>query len=427
MALWSKWMSPGLKLKRWVVLLFLSIILLSAALSGMMGRVFTGLRLELVHPHTLDRWTRQVQSLRFVDFALLACGAWGVIFSLRRLTFAVLTVAAPGVGGDLDTRVARVARLNRGPRIVTIGGGTGLPNLLAGLKGYTSHLTAVVTVADDGGSSGRLRQDLKMLPPGDLRNCLLALAETEPLMQKLFQHRFSGQGGLEGHSFGNLFIAAMTEVTGDFGEAIRASSKVLAIQGNVLPVTLNSVSLVAELEDGRTLTGESSITAAQGRIRRLTLEPADIAPNPEVLEAIAQADAIVLGPGSLYTSILPNLLVPGVAQAVSRSSALKAYVCNVMTQPGESDGLSVAGHLRALREQTGKSLVDYVIANTEAPSAAVAKRYAEKGQRLVEVDKEAIAKTGTRLIKARLLETREGYVRHHPARLARAVLRLIVI
>jgi uncharacterized cofD-like protein len=411
-------------MKRWVLLLFLSILVLSGALMGMMGKIFAGWRVDVISPHTLERWTRQVQSLRFVDYALAATAVWGISFALRRLYYNVLTIAAR----DPQALAPELrARRRRGPRVVAIGGGTGLPNLLSGLKAYTDRLTAVVTVADDGGSSGRLRRDLNILPPGDLRNCLVALAETQPLMGQLFQHRFTSQGELSGHSFGNLFIAALTEVTGDFGEAVRASSKVLAVSGQVLPVTLEDVRLVATLADGRQISGESHITEAGGAIRKLSLDPPGVRPNPEVLQAIAQADAIVMGPGSLYTSILPNLLVGSVAKAVERSGALKIYICNVMTQPGETDGFSVSGHLRALKEQTSFSLVDYVVVNTEPLSEELRQRYADGGQFPVAVDRDAVEALGVRLVKARLLETRDGLVRHNPGRLARTVIKLIVI
>jgi uncharacterized cofD-like protein len=411
-------------MKRWLLLLVLSIGLLSVAFFGMMGKVLSGWRVDVIDPSTLARMTKQVQSLRFVDFLLLATAVWGIVFALRRLYFNVLTVAA---GTARREAPAPKARRSRGPRIVAIGGGTGLPALLSGLKAYTDNLTAVVTVADDGGSSGRLRKDFKIPPPGDLRNCLVALAETEPLMGRLFQHRFKGQGGLSGHSFGNLFIAAMNEITGDFGEAIRASSKVLAVSGQVLPVTFDDVRLSATLSGGRRVQGESSISAAGGHIDRLSLLPADARPNPEVLQAIAQADAIVLGPGSLYTSILPNLLVPGVAKAVERSGAIKILVCNVMTQPGETDGYAVSQHVQALRDQSGLNLVDYVVANTEHPDGDVLRRYAAKSQYPVAVDRDAVDARGVRLVKARLLETHDGLVRHHSGRLARVIIRLIVI
>jgi uncharacterized cofD-like protein len=402
---------------------------LAFGLNGVLGHVFKDWRWDLIRPDKLDRLTRQVQSLRFIDFLLLAFGVWGVVFALRRLFFSLATVLSPQPQGEnLAGLALRQARLKRGPRVVCIGGGTGLPHLLKGLKKYTSNLTAVVTVADDGGSSGRLRRDLKILPPGDLRNCLVALAETEPLMAELFQHRFKGQGGLEGHSFGNLFIAALAEVTGDFGEAIRASSKVLAVTGRVLPVTLDPVRLEAEMDDGRWISGESKITATGGKIRQLRLYPRDARPNPEALDELRRADAIVMGPGSLYTSILPNLLVPGVAEALRRSRALKIYVCNIMTQPGETDGYSVSDHLKALERQTGYSLADYVIANSEQPDSVTLKRYAEKGQAWVELDREVVKRMGLRWVKARLMDKDpDGLIRHHSERLARALMRLIII
>jgi uncharacterized cofD-like protein len=415
----------GTGLKRWLLLLGLAIALLLIAFFGMAGKVLSGWRVDVIDPHTLDRMTKQVQSLRFIDFLLLGTAIWGIVFALRRLYFNVLTVASAAPQAEAP---ALKARRSRGPRIVAIGGGTGLPALLSGLKAYTDNLTAVVTVADDGGSSGRIRQDLNILPPGDLRNCLVALAQTEPLMARLFQHRFKGkQGSLAGHSFGNLFIAALTEITGDFGEAVRASSKVLAISGQVLPVTFDDVRLSAVLTGGKKVQGESRITAAGGHIEQLLLEPAGARANPEALQAIAKADAIVLGPGSLYTSILPNLLVPGVAKAVQRSGALKILACNVMTQPGETDGFAASHHLQALKEQTGLNLVDYLVANTEQPSGEVLRRYAAKDQYPVAVDRDAVDALGVRLVKARLLESRDGLVRHHSGRLARVIIRLIVI
>jgi uncharacterized cofD-like protein len=425
-ALWTRWLHPGLRLKRWIVLLTLSIGFLAFGLSGLIGKALQGFEVRVMRADQLERWTRQVQTLRFVDFLLLGIGIWGVIFALRRLGYAVTTALLPGREQDLVGAVLAKSRLRRGPKIVAIGGGTGLPALLAGLKAYTSNLTAIVTVADDGGSSGRLRQDLKILPPGDLRNCLVSMAETEPLMARLFQHRFKEKGDLQGHSFGNIFIAAMSEVTGDFGEAVRQSSKVLAISGRVLPVTLDSVRLVAVLEDGRRVVGESLIPKAKGRVRGLSLQPAECRPTAEVLQAISEADAIVLGPGSLYTSILPNLLVPGVARAVAASPAVKVYICNVMTQPGETDGFKASDHLQAMQDITGLSLVDYAVANTERPSESLLRRYATEGSIPVDMDRERLETLGVRLVKARLLAPGD-FLRHDPRKLARTVVRLIVL
>ncbi len=423
---WTKWFSPGLKIKRWGFLLVFSAFVLAVGLSGVMGQAFQGIQVEVMRPRTLERLTRRVQSLRFIDFVFLGFGVWGLIYSLKRFGDALITILMPQREKEFLDVVLAKAKLRHGPKVVAIGGGTGLPVLLSGLKSYTNNLTAIVTVADDGGSSGRLRQDLHILPPGDLRNCLVSLAETEPLMQKLFQHRFKEKGDLSGHSFGNLFIAAMSEVTGDFGEAIRASSKVLAISGRVLPVTLDSVGLTAVLEDGRRVSGESSITRSGGRVKQLSLEPEDCQPTPEVMQAIAEADAIVLGPGSLFTSILPNLLVPGVARAVAGSRAIKIYICNVMTQPGETEGFKLSDHLRAFHRMAGFSLIDYAVANTENPRDPLLKRYSREGQAPVEVDRQGSEELGVKLVKAKLLAPGD-YLRHDAKKLAKTVMRLIVI
>ena len=269
--------------------------------------------------------------------------------------------------------------LSRAPRVVVIGGGTGMPVLLRGLKELTSNLTAIVTVADDGGSSGRLRGELGILPPGDIRNCLIALATTEPLLEQLFQYRFNTDSQLDGHSFGNLFIAAMSEITGDFEAAVKESSKVLAVRGRVLPVTLDNIGLGAELVDGRVVYGESNITADPVAIKKVHILPADVTPLPEALLALQEADAIVLGPGSLYTSVIPNLLVPGIAQAIADSNATKIYACNVMTQPGETTGYTASDHLRAILQHTTPELVDYVLVNTAAIEPALLQRYQAEG------------------------------------------------
>jgi len=324
-------------------------------------------------------------------------------------------------------------QLERGPRIVAIGGGTGLPVVLRGLKQYTSNLTAVVTVADDGGSSGRLRGELGILPPGDIRNCLVALADTEPLMERLFQYRFERGVGLTGHSFGNLFIAAMTQVTGDFEAAVVESSRVLKVRGTVLPSTLDNVVLEAELSDGRVVRGESSITDA-GRnttINRMYLRPPDAKALPAAVRAIEAADALVLGPGSLFTSIVPNLLVPGIRRAVSRASARGvpvALVVNIMTQPGETTGFGAADHLDVVNDLTGGA-VNRVIVNSERIPPALLRKYEEDDQAVVTVPPGWLERAGVEVVRTRLLDTdslsHESLVRHHPDRLARAVFRTL--
>jgi len=309
------------------------------------------------------------------------------------------------------------------PRIVAVGGGTGLSVLLRGLKRYAGDTTAVVTVADDGGSSGRLRGELGVPPPGDVRNCLVALAEAEPLMRALFQYRFAHGEGLSGHSFGNLFIAALTEITGDFERAISESSRVLAVRGRVLPSTLDDVTLRARLSDGRTACGESRIAASRGHVERVWLHPGDAAPLPDVLEAIREADCIVLGPGSLYTSILPNLLVRGVARAIRSSSALKVLVVNIMSQRGETSGYSASDHVRAIFDHCGDGIVDVAIANASPVEGPMIDRYRAEGASPVPIDADELEALGVRVVEADLLGS-GSLAWHDPFKLARVVVGL---
>jgi uncharacterized cofD-like protein len=317
-------------------------------------------------------------------------------------------------------------RRSRGRRVVVVGGGTGLSTLLRGLKAYTENLTAVVTVFDDGGSSGRLRRELGILPPGDIRDCLVALAESEPLMTELFEYRFQG-GALDGHAFGNLFIASLAGVTGDLENAVRQTSKVLNIKGRVLPSAVEDVILVAEFTDGTVIEGESQITKAGRRIKQVSLKPADVAPAPEVLDAIADAELIVLGPGSLYTSVIPNLLVRGVADAVrANRSATRLYVCNVMTQPGETDGYTASDHVRALQRLVAADIVTHALVNTQPPrQRALLARYEAEGAHPVPADVDAVRQLGVIPISAPLI-SEEDVVRHDPEALARALLRILV-
>ena len=317
-------------------------------------------------------------------------------------------------------------------KLVAIGGGTGLSTMLAGLKqlvGQTDQdiwiesLSAIVTVSDDGGSSGRLRDELQMLPPGDIRNCMIALSEDANLISRLFRHRFRGDGGLGGHSFGNLFLAAMTEVTGDFTEAIRLSSEVIASKGHIYPATLSDVRLVAELEDGSIVRGETHISASKVPIRRLHLEPEQCLPLPQALKAIRVADIITVGPGSLYTSILPNLLVAQVARVIGESSATKIFVSNLMTQPGETDGYSAREHLETVRKYAPEIHFDYVVVNNRRISDEQAERYAAEGAYQIGIDEpidEALDQT-TEIMRGDLLDDGEK-VRHHSNRLAQVVL-----
>jgi uncharacterized cofD-like protein len=323
----------------------------------------------------------------------------------------------------------------RGLNVVALGGGTGLSTLLRGLKEYAARrredraklaqpiadLTAIVTVTDDGGSSGRLRRENRVLPPGDIRNCMVALSQDEDLLGHLFQYRFHAGRGLIGHNFGNLFLTALTHVTGDFAEAVRVSSKVLAIRGRIFPSTVSNVSLVATLEGGRKVHGETRITASRTPIKRLALLPRSVRPLPKAIEAIQQADLIVLGPGSLYTSILPNLLIPEIAAAIARSKAPRVYIANLMTQPGETSGYALADHLRAIQRHTSQRVIDWVVANRQPVSPAVARRYRADGAEPVSVDLPDLQKLGYRVVLDNLLEE-HGVIRHNPARLARLLI-----
>jgi len=313
----------------------------------------------------------------------------------------------------------------KGPRIVAIGGGTGLSTMLRGLKNHTKNLTAVVTVADDGGGSGVLRQELGMLPPGDIRNCLEALANVEPVMSELLHYRFR-EGSLKGQSFGNLFLAALNGISGSFDQAVSRMSQVLAITGTVLPVTTSDVQLEAELENGARVLGESKIFYCKKeqdcRIRCVRLLPHRPPALPEALAAIENADMIVLGPGSLYTSIIPNLLVDGITDAIGRSDALKVYVANVMTQEGESEGYTVSDHIRAIFQHSAPGLFDLCLVNSAAIPADVVSRYALEGAEPLRVDADACRALGVELIGSPVSLVRDGLVRHDPERLADALL-----
>ena len=336
----------------------------------------------------VDDFFDDFMPLSLLPYIFIAIGALCIFFGIRQWMRAIVVAVMPE-NKDRIVDALFDMRLKRGYKIVAIGGGTGLSTLLRGLKRYTTNLTAVVTVSDDGGSSGRLQKELGILPPGDIRNCSVALADDEALVTDLFKYRFAEGEGLMGHSFGNLFLAAMTGITGNFDRAIKESSRVLNIKGRVLPATLESVRLRATMRDGSEVSGETAISHSPVGIARLALEPEGVEPLREVIDAIAQADAIILGPGSLYTSILPNLLVRGVAEAVATASCPKIYICNVMTQPGETDRFTASDHVDALLEQSGARVCDYAVVNLEPPQRLL-ETYAEGGQSPVAPDRDRI-------------------------------------
>jgi uncharacterized cofD-like protein len=324
-------------------------------------------------------------------------------------------------------------RNSHSARVVAIGGGTGLSTLLRGLKKYVAphgqngngypirDLVALVTVTDDGGSSGRLRREYSVLPPGDIRSCMVALSQDETLLSRLFDYRFEAGRGLRGHSFGNLFLTALSNVTGDFARAVQVSGEVLAIRGRIFPSTVQLVALEAVLKNGRVLKGESRIGRTPVRIRRIRLVPRRVHPLPAALEAIAAADLILIGPGSLYTSIIPNLLVSGVSRAIEKSSAACVYIANLMTQPGETRGFSLSDHVQAIEQHTGRSLIDAIIVNSRPVPPDIVRRYKAQGAEPVAFDAAELKRAGARCVSGDLLEV-HGVVRHDSARLARLLL-----
>ena len=363
--------------------------------------------------------------VRAFGIIIIVCGVLMIVMGMGKMIVSLITLFLPKGERELVNILYQRRYLERGPKIVCLGGGHGLSHLLFGLKEYTSNLTAIVTVADSGGSSGRLREEFNIVAPGDIRNCLVALADAPALMGELFQFRFSTDSALQGHNFGNLFLTAMIQLTGgDFEKAIQESSKVLAIRGNVVPSTIENVHLVAEYEDGSITTGEADIPTTTSRIKKVYLNPEKPAATQQALDAIEDADIIILGPGSLYTSIMPNLVVAGIPEAMVNSSAFKIYVCNVMTQQGETDEYSACDHVRAIADHTNNKIVDAcVINNAEVPEAAL-KRYQIEDSFPVKADSEKIRGLGYKVYATDLLEV-DNFVRHDSEKLTKALIRLI--
>src|SRR6202165_1302236 len=423
-----RWFTPGLHVKRWLVLLMVGMVIISLGIGYALRNVYSsGFRFPGITYYL---------TLQFIPYYVRAAlfGALGlsiILYALYKLTQSVLGPFLPGRDRALSEIIYNYRFLQKGPRVVALGGGTGLSTLLRGLKKYTGNLTAIVTVADDGGSSGRLRAEYRILPPGDFRQCITALADVEPLMTTLFQHRFK-EGSLNGHSFGNLFIMAMAEITGDFEHAIRESGRVLAVRGQIVPSTLRDVTLIAEMADGQTRIGESSIPHANGdgegngavatAIKRVFLQPEPTI-NPEAEEAILNAELITVGPGSLYTSILPNLVVDGMAEALKASPAIKVFICNVATQPGETDAFRVSDHLQAIERHLGANIFDFVVVNsnnnfTLPPSAQAA------GIRRVVYDPATVSQRSIHAVLVDVVNPRIS-THHDPDKLARAIMKKI--
>ncbi len=418
-----------MRFKRWIILIVLGTWVGVTGLELVIGPVFfTPLWSQVYRVWSqIAVWLdmASVTISRSSGILMILIGLFILAYGIRQLLRSVVEVLFKGDDSQFLDYYLTQLRLRRGPRVVVIGGGTGLSTILRGLKEYTSNITAIVTVADNGGSSGRLREELGTLPPGDIRSCIVALADTEPLMKKLFQHRFGPEfPGLEGHSFGNIFIATMSEITGDFEAAVRESSKVLAVRGRVLPSTLEEVTLVGHFSDGSIVEGEAQIPKAGKAISRVELRPSNVRPTHEAISALQEADLIVLGPGSLYTSVIPNILVSELRRGVILAKCPVVYVCNIMTQPGETDNYTVSDHLKALADHLGKGVVDYVVANeSEIPPEVLAKYEGEQAKPVV-LDREAVEAMGVKVLTGNFVTIAE-HVRHSPLELAGFLLNLI--
>ena len=397
-----RWLYPGLKIKRWIFFIFLSLIVILVS-----------------SPHIKDNnFIIKIASL--VSFII---GIFVLFISILFLLKSFFEVIYPYERKDLIEIIYEKRLLSKGPRIVAIGGGTGLSTILRGLKEYTLNISAIVAVADEGGSSGRLRQEFGILPPGDIRNCLVALAEADKLMQDLFQYRFKEGDGIKGHSFGNLFITAMTQVTGSFKDAIEESSKVLAIRGRVIPSSLEKIRLKAEYTDGTFIEGEDKISDDTKTIKRIYLIPQDARPNPEAIEAIRNADLIILGPGSLFTSIIPNLLIKEITEEIARKNVLKIYICNVMTQHGETDGFTASDHLSMLIAHSKKEVVNCCLVNSGRLEYNLLLKYSYDKSFPVIFDRDKLKKFGILVFEADVV-SKTNYLHHDPIKTAREIINI---
>lgn len=399
-----KWLYPGMKVKRWMF-------------TALMGLLVVGIGAVLA----ADTY----KFVNVVGIIWIVCGIILIVLGMGRMIVSLLTLFLPEGERDLVNILYLRRYLDRGPKIVTIGGGHGLSQLLFGLKEYTSNITAIVTVADSGGSSGRLREEFNIVAPGDIRNCLVALADAPALMGELFQFRFSKDSELKGHNFGNLFLTAMVHLTdGDFEKAVDETSKVLAIRGSVVPSTVTNVHLVAEYMDGSRTEGEAEIPNPNSAIKRLSLTDTNARPTKAALTAIAEADMVILGPGSLFTSIIPNLIIDGVADALAKSSAFKIHICNVMTQHGETDGFTASDHVQAVIDHANKGVIDAVLINSaEIPPEAL-ERYEGENSFPVKPDVDKVRELGYQAVLRDLISVHD-YVRHDSKKLTKALIDVI--
>ena len=410
-------MKPGIKIKRWIFLGFIGMVLSVVGFIEIFSQVGESIAFKVLYLF-LSLIGLLIMYIALSEFIK----SFTALINNEKIK---ITITDKNIEDLVDEKRVHVG----GPKIVVIGGGTGLSTMLRGLKLYTNNITAIVTVGDDGGGSGKLRADLGMLPPGDIRNCILALADTEPIMEDLLQYRFT-EGTLKGQSFGNLFLAAMDGISDTFEAAVQKMSSVLAVTGKVLPVTLDDMKLIAELENGNIVEGESiipdEVIKQKSKIKNLKIEPEKAKPLLDALMAISEADAIVMGPGSLYTSIIPNLLVEDIAECINKSDAIKIYISNVMTQPGETDDFTVSDHIKTLMKYSGKNSVEYVIANNGTIPKDIEERYLSEGSKLVELDYDNIKDLGVKVVETDLVKITKGYVKHDSEYLAQVLMTTVL-
>lgn len=412
MKLLLQWLYPGLNIKRWLLLFSLGLMVVAFGVALIMNyQVFGQVEEEILRLLYVFTGTYDYAFLATAGTGLIVAGIIVMLYALRKLVKRFFALVAPDEE-EVSKQIASRIELSRGVRIVAIGGGHGLSTLLKGLKQKTSNISAIVTVADDGGSSGRLREEMDIIAPGDLRNCLVALADKDTALEQLFQYRFGGEGELSGHSLGNLFLAALIKEFGNAQNALEAASTVLNIRGKVMPATAERIRLLAKMSDGKEIEGESEIAAygesRKAKILHMSMIPAAPIAVGDALEAIRHADLITLGPGSLYTSVLPDLLVPEILQAIKESNAPCLYICNIMTQPGETEGYTVSDHVKALIEHVGKNVIDYVLVNNARPSREILKKYEEVGEFPVKIDAKQVEETGVIMIESDLLGEEKG-------------------
>lgn len=421
---WISWLCPGIQLKRWLLLFTAGVIVCAFSLALLFNNQVMGMAEELLFRLSYLATGKYGNGMTMaLGTAGMLLGIGIMIYAVRRIVCSIVEAVSPESSDSLMETIFIQRKLNSGPAITVVGGGTGLSTLLRGMKYITGNCTAVVTVGDDGGSSGRLRQELGIIPPGDLRKCLVAMADREPLMERVMQYRFEGDSYLSGHSLGNLFLAAMAETEGGMEEGLNAASQILKVRGHVIPSTLHSIQLAADMTDGSFVLGQAEIAQARKTVQRLRMVPEDVPATKSAVDAIRQADILVFGPGSLYTSVICNLLVPDIREAVLQSKAVKIYVCNVMTQPGETDGFGAYEHVKTLTDYAGKLFLDYVIVNAEDISDEQIALYRAKGQEPISPDVEKIEQLGIKVIPAKLV-SKSDMVRHDPQKLAQAIMSL---